>query len=143
MDKASQKFELLFNLLHSVKETYDNANDYQKEYLSTIIGAAIYYIPVNKETFSGMISEKAARVPKKQRVKEHEYPRKIAGKLLLDNPPISVDKLKKLYTKKYGVWNWVTKKENTLLRKYQKGSVFINPKKAYKLAEINLIRFED
>ena len=139
MDKTQQKFQSVFNLLVNLKQTYDTSTEYQKEFLSTIVGAAIYYLPTNKLTFSGKISEKALGLPKNKRVKEHEYPRKIVGKILLDTPPNSVDELKQLYVTKYGVWNLVTKAENTLLRKYQKEGVFVSPEISYRLAEINLV----
>ena len=139
MDKTQQKFQSVFNLLVNLKQTYDTSTEYQKEFLSTIVGAAIYYLPTNKLTFSGKISEKALELPKNKRVKEHEYPRKIVGKILLDTPPNSVAELKQLYVTKYGVWNLVTKAENTLLRKYQKEGVFVSPEISYRLAEINLV----
>lgn len=139
MTKTQQKFEAVFNLLVNLKQTYDTSTEYQKEFLSTIVGAAIYYLPTNKLTFSGKISEKALELPKNKRVKEHEYPRKIVGKILLDTPPNSVDELKEVYLTKYGVWNLVTKAENSLLRKYQKEGVFVSPEISYKLAEINLV----
>lgn len=140
MSKTQEKFEALHNLLINLKESYDTSTEYQKEFLSTIVGAAIYYLPTNKLTFSGMISEKALELPKNKRVKEHEYPRKIVGKILLDNPPNSVDELKNVYLKKYGVWNLVTKAENSLLRKYQKEGVFVSPELSYQLAEIILVK---
>ena len=139
MTKTQQKFEAVFNLLVNLKQTYDTSTEYQKEFLSTIVGAAIYYLPTNKLTFSGKISEKALELPKNKRVKEHEYPRKIVGKILLDTTPNSVDELKEVYLTKYGVWNLVTKAENSLLRKYQKEGVFVSPEISYKLAEINLV----
>jgi hypothetical protein len=139
MSKTQQKFEAVFNLLVNLKQTYDTSTEYQKEFLSTIVGAAIYYLPTNKLTFSGKISEKALELPKNKRVKEHEYPRKIVGKILLDTTPNSVDELKEVYLTKYGVWNLVTKAENTLLRKYQKEGVFVSPEISYRLAEINLV----
>lgn len=138
MDKTQQKFESVFNLLINLKESYDTSTEYQKEFLSTIVGAAIYYLPTNKLTFSKKISEKALELPKNKRVKEHEYPRKIVGKILLDTTPNSVDELKTLYLTKYGIWNLVTKAENTRLRKYQKEGVFVSPEISYQLAEIIL-----
>ena len=140
MSKTQQKFEAVFNLLVNLKQTYDTSTEYQKEFLSTIIGAAIYYLPTNKLTFSGKISEKALELPKNKRVKEHEYPRKIVGKILLDTTPNSVDELKEVYITKYGVWNLVSKAENTILRKYQKEGVFVSPEISYRLAEIILIK---
>jgi len=140
MNKTEQKFEAVFNLLINLKESYNTSTQYQKEFLSTIVGAAIYYLPTNKLTFSGMISEKALELPKNKRVKEHEYPRKIVGKILLDTPPNSIDELKTLYLTKYGIWNLVTKAENTLLRKYQKEGVFVSPEISYQSAEIILIK---
>lgn len=139
MNKTEQKFESVFNLLVNLKQSYDTSTQYQKEFLSTIVGAAIYYLPTNRLTFSGKISEKALELPKKKRVKEHEYPRKIVGKILLDTTPNSVDELKEIYLTKYGIWNLVTKEENTRLRKFQKEGVFVSPEISYQSAEIILV----
>jgi hypothetical protein len=139
MNKTEQKFESVFNLLVNLKQSYDTSTQYQKEFLSTIVGAAIYYLPTNRLTFSGKISEKALELPKNKRVKEHEYPRKIVGKILLDTTPNSVDELKEIYLTKYGIWNLVTKEENTRLRRFQKEGVFVSPEISYQSAEIILV----
>lgn len=137
--KENDKFNVLFKLLNEIRPIWCNSNDYEKGFIETIIGAAIYYLPTNKKTFSGYISENCLLVEKSQRVVEHQYPRKISAKELLKNNPQSVNELKELYLTKYGLWNWVTKKENTSLKKYQKDGVFINPIDSYTKANIKLL----
>ena len=139
--KQLDKFTALFNILYNLKNTWVNSNHNQKAFIETIIGAAIFYLPTNKKTFSGLISETAETMDKKYIVKEHQYPRKITAKLLLLNPPNSIDNLIHLYNTKYGIWNMVTKKENTYLRKYQNNS-FISPEISYNLANVNLIKYK-
>ena len=79
MNKTEQKFEAVFNLLINLKESYNTSTQYQKEFLSTIVGAAIYYLPTNKQTYIqrndkrkgiGITQEQKSqrtRIPKKNR----------------------------------------------------------------------------
>ena len=138
MLKNKLKFKTLFELLKSSSLFYKDLDEFQKSYLATVVGAAIFYLPSGKKTFSGYISEEAIKVEKNKRVKEHSFPRKIAGKLLLENPPKSIEELEELYYTKYGQWNLVTKKENNDLRKFQKINNFISPEDSYQKANIKL-----
>lgn len=134
----NNKFKALYNLIMSLKPVWDESTTEERNYLETVIGAGIFYLPTNKNTFSGYISEQALRVDKKQRVKEHQWPRKITAKILLQNPPSSVEELSELYHTKYGTWNWVTKQENSELRKSQKEGVFSTPEESYKQTGVKM-----
>jgi len=135
-----EKFKVLFDLIHDIQDSYIKASEKEKSFYQTIVGAAIFYLPTNKETFSGLISESALLIPKNKWVKEHSYPRKIASKNLLENPPQTISDLKNVFYTKFGIWNYVTKKENSDLRKYQKIHNFQSPEISYQLANIKLVK---
>jgi len=99
-------------------------------------------IEVKTEANYQQVRYHASKVDKELRVKEHQYPRKISSKELFTNPPKSVEELKEMYYNRYGVWNWVTKTENSSLRKYQKDGKFKLPEKSYNDCGIKLIRFK-
>ena len=140
-DKNYIKFKVLYDIILNLKDQWDNGCNYEKSYIETIVGAGIFYLPTTNKTFTGLISEEALLCDKKDRVKEHQYPRKISANILMKNPPSSIENLISQYENKYGTWNYVTKKENTTLRKYQKINKFVDPKESYKLANIILTSF--
>ena len=139
-EKTKYKFQITFKLIKKFREVWLTSNDYEKSFIETTLGAAIFYLPITKKTFSGLISEEASKISKKKWVKEHQYPRKLSAKFILTNPPKNVDEFKKMYYEKYGIWNWVTKVENTNLREYQKENNFTTPEKSYKKCGIKLIK---
>lgn len=143
MDKTFIKFNELYNIILNLKEQWDNSDEYGKSFIETIIGAGIYYLPITKKTHTGLISENGLLEPCNKLVKEHEFPRKISAKLLLESPPNTLDEFIELYYTKYGLWNLVTKKENTILRKFQKSNIFETPKLAYGKANIKLIKYDN
>lgn len=142
VDKIESKFKVTFELIKKLRPTWLVSNDYEKAFIETILGATIFYLPTNKDSFSGMISENATKVDKKLRVKEHQYPRKISSKELFLNPPSNIEELKELFYNTYGVWNWVTKTENSGLRQHQKYGIFKSPEKSYNDCGIKLLNFK-
>jgi hypothetical protein len=82
------KIEALWSLVNEIREMYHRANREGKEYIETVIGAAVFYLPhpVN-ECFNGYCSLRALNnTLKDQRmVKEHLFPRKLAGRDVLEN----------------------------------------------------------
>jgi hypothetical protein len=125
--------------LYMVK-VYD---DKDRAYCETIVGASVFYLPSDKKTlWSGYISEEALKTG--ERVIEHMYPRRIGGKELLsidwDCVSDPEDHLRNLYYSKYGRYHFVTKKENTSLRPYQKYGIFTTPEDAYYKCNIKLIQ---
>jgi len=141
-DKNYIKFKVLYNVIHNLKNQWDEGCDYEKSSIETIIGAGIFYLPKTKLTFSGLISEQARLIDKKLWVIEHQYPRKIAAYMLMSTPPTSIEELIESYNTRYGIWNYVTKKENVNLKKFQNISNFISPNEAYKLANVKLIKLD-
>ena len=94
-EKTKSKFNVIFKLINKFKEVWLTSNDYEKSFIETTLGAAIFYLPTTKKTFSGLISEEASKISKKKWVKEHQYPRKLSAKFILTNPPKNVDEFKK------------------------------------------------
>lgn len=153
VDKQNMKYHITVKLIQQVQKLYKKSSKYEKEYLETIIGAAIFYLPSGNKLWSKKISKEALKsyLPKVKNktkvIKEHEYPRKVASRELLkinwDSFKQPENKLKDLYLKKYGRYNYVTQKENGALRRYQKVDIFKNPSHSYKKAGIQLIKIID
>jgi hypothetical protein len=87
----SSKFGTLFKLIPGLQEVYsihDGINSISRDYIETIVGAALFYLPhpVN-ECFNGYCSMKSLnyRIKRKKTVKEHIYPRKRAGYNILNS----------------------------------------------------------
>ncbi len=114
--KLRDRCSVLRKIIINVSEIYNdtNTNDDQKRFIETIIGAAIWYLPNDRDLWTGKVSEKALKLinqgtaPSKL-TREHEFPRKIAANEVLTD---ELDNLKKnntllyeLYTTKYGKWN--------------------------------------
>jgi len=148
-NKLKEKCHVLRKCIISLSEIYHdaNTNDNQRRLIETMIGAAIWYLP-NLDLWTGKISEEAYKLinkgtPRSKLTKEHEFPRKLAAKevltLELNNLMKSEVKLFELYTNKYGKWNLVTPKENKMLGKFQKDTVFISPEDSYAKAGIRLM----
>ncbi len=83
----NSKIEALWNLVNEIREMYHRADREGKEYIETVIGAAVFYLPhpVN-ECFNGYCSIRALNntVKEQRMVKEHLFPRKKAGKDVLE-----------------------------------------------------------
>jgi len=150
--KLRERCELLADVVQSVGDLYhdkDTSED-QKRYLETIIGAALWYLPVPKECWTGKISVEAvsAHHPKSgvqepKLTADHEYPRKIAAADLLarqaDRKVDLRDELLPLYVAKYGRFNYITPHENRALMRHQRRDAFKDPSTAYKNANIRLV----
>jgi hypothetical protein len=148
VDKQDMKYNVTAQLIKTIKKLYDESSIYEKSFLETIVGAAVFYLPSGSELWSGKMSRDALKsfLPETKFsgkiVKEHEYPRKVAAKYLLEedwDKGNIVAKLRKLYLNKYGRYNYVTSEENGKLRKYQKVDCFQNPCECYREAGIQLI----
>jgi hypothetical protein len=133
------------NLYHNRTTTED-----QKGYLETIIGAALWYLPVPKECWTEKISVEAIRahhpdsaVQEPKLTADHEYPRKIAAADLLARQAVENVELREelllLYLNKYGKFNYITPYENRALMRHQRRDAFENPATAYRKAGIRLV----
>ena len=150
--KLRERCELLADVVRSLGDLYhdkDTTED-QKRYLETIIGAALWYLPVPKECWTGKISVEAIRdhhpesgVQGPKLTADHEYPRKIAAADLLARHAGGKgdlrDELLPLYVTKYGRFNYITPHENRSLMRHQRRDAFKDPSTAYKNANISLV----
>jgi hypothetical protein len=148
ISKLKNRCEVLRRMLISLKDLYPNhgVSSDQKKFMETMFGAGIFYLPNSLENWTGKISEeclKQIRLDKKYTpTKEHQYPRKIAATHLLNN----IDKIENgeldlvdFYLNNCGKYNFVTRVENTRLKKHQKSEVFKDPETSYVKAKINLV----
>jgi hypothetical protein len=142
--KLRERCELLADVVGSVGDLYHNkTTEDQKGYLETIIGAALWYLPVPKECWTEKISVEAIRahhpdsgVLEPKRTADHEYPRKIAAAHLLakhagENVKLK-DELLLLYVNKYGRFNYITPYQNRALMRHQRRDAFKDPATAYR-----------
>src|SRR3989344_2796913 len=152
-NKLKDRCHVLKRIIISLSDIYydSSTNDDQKRFIETILGAAIWYLPNDLDLWTGKFSEEALKLFKdgisiNKLTKEHEYPRKLAAKEVLNSELSNITKsdsrLYELYTKKYGRWNLVTPKENKLLGKFQKDMSFISSEDSYSKAGIKLIKVE-
>ena len=156
MAKLRERCELLADVVEGVRNLYHDKSTTkdQKGYLETIIGAALWYLPVPKECWTGKISVEAMRayhpdsgVQEPKLTADHEYPRKIAAADLLKTYADGNGKLRgellPLYVNKYGRFNYVTSHENRSLMRHQRQGAFVDPATAYQAAGIRLISVKE
>jgi hypothetical protein len=147
--KIFEKAEILGQMILAMRKIYDAAKPDQKKLMETMVGAAIFYFPRSEKLWTNKISQKALDHLKsygttKGLTKDHQYPRKEAGRELLTGQSGSSENITvevcDLYRNKYGRHNWVTKSENRKLVPFQKEGIFITPEGAYKKAAITLLK---
>ncbi len=127
--KLRERCELLADVVESVGSLYHSrtVTEDQRGYLETMIGAALWYLPVPKECWTRKISVEAIKVhhpasevQEPKLTADHEYPRKIAAADLLTryaSEHVNLkDELLPLYVNKYGRFNYITPHENRSLR---------------------------
>lgn len=121
---------------------------YQRGKLETMIGAAIWYLPQkSSELWTGCISIKALQGLIDGTIKnpthDHEWPRKVAARELFElswediSDPTS--EVQERYLSRYGRFNLVLPSENRSLAAHQRADIFIDPRKAYQAAGVELI----
>lgn len=143
-----EKCEILEKVIIELSKLYgEGATEKQKALLETMVGAAIWYLPSGNELYSGSISKKALKkvqegIQISKLTKEHKFPRKRAGKILLSEKykEFMENKVKliDLYIKEYGQFNLVISRENRDLIKFQKDGAFVDDLTAYDNADIKL-----
>lgn len=135
----------LVELLRVIKPIYFRSTRYQKAFIETLIGAALWYIPKPQNAWTGKMSLAAIRdfdPTKKTKPKvseEHVFPRKIAAKKLLLMKNLTKPKFRKLYRGKLGKIHYITPSENRYLIPFQKSGVFDETKNIYRTVGIKLI----
>ena len=144
--KLQERCEILERILIALSPVYfhDQTNDNQRRLIETTIGAAIFYLPQGEKYWTGKISAEALKTlqlnSKTTLTKEHEYPRKIAAKELINFFRVHTVEfsLHKLYEEKYGKYNLVTPAENKKVSHFQRDGKFETIEEAYRLAGIEL-----
>jgi hypothetical protein len=149
--KLRERCQTLANIVREVSKIYnqDQSSENQKHFIETMIGAALWYLPVVDECWSGKISVEAIQSfhpdsnKQPKLTSDHEYPRKIAAADLLTRDFDASDDLAEnlylLYKSKYGRINYITPRENKALTQYQRKGVFENPSVSYQKVGIKLI----
>ncbi len=147
-EKLKERCEILEKIIISISDSYfskETTKD-QKKLIETVLGAAIWYLPHNQTYWTGKISRGAKETLEQNRksnlTKEHQFPRKIAAKELLEMKDHLTNKnvsLMQLYENKYAKYNIVTPQENKKLAKYQREHEFIDVETPYIKAKIELI----
>jgi len=140
--------KVLTEILNSSKNIYKCGNENQKAFIETIIGAAIWYIPKPKNYWTGKISIEAIKsfLQKNEKQKlseEHDIPRKVAAKTLLDtDDELTVEYVEKQYIEKFCKLHYITPEENKRAIKYQKTNVYQSSEEVYKNANIELVEIK-
>jgi hypothetical protein len=143
-NKLKERCEVLEKVIEAISPTYQKGNitSDQKAFIETIIGAAIWYLPHTHKYWTGNISKDAKEALVSDRrsklTKEHQYPRKLAAKELLESTDCDVPILE-LYEEIYARFNYVTPKENKKISRFQRVGVFVDIEKAYEAANIELL----
>ena len=143
--KLAERCAVLAEVVRAMKTVYSapDLTPTQKDLLETMIGAAIWYMPQSNDLWTGKISVEAlkARQAGAKPCKDHDYPRKLAGRdlLHLDEHDLTGPNLLLLYKTKYGRFNYVTQTENKRLVQHQKVHRFTSSEEAYKNAGIRLL----
>ena len=150
--KIQDRCAVIAELVQKMQPMYqaETTSEYQRNHIETTVGAGIWYIP-NSELWTGRVSLVAIKsfhplsnVIEPKLTKDHQYPRKVAARKLLEcdwsqikNPE---ERLTRMYVEEFGTFTLVTPQENRDLMKYQKADVFTTPQKAYHQAGITLLQ---
>lgn len=116
------KFHVLSGLLSAVQPLYNAMQeDSHKAYYETVIGAAIFYLPLDvKNHFSGFISINAIRsyLRCERIVRDHMIPRRLAARMLLTDQIPNGAGLMDAFNTVYAKFMYVSVYENILLVNY-------------------------
>src|SRR5665647_2237670 len=92
-ERLEEQCAVVAALIVAMRPVYEAASARQRALLETIIGAGIWYIPKPSRAWTGRISVGALRtfhpesgMAKPRLSEEHVYPRKVAARLLLEDP---------------------------------------------------------
>jgi hypothetical protein len=141
--------EILFYLTccESLKDTYKNANDGNKERVETFLKTWLFYNSGPKDIFwRGTVSHGLGNQNFKDSVKEHWYPNKSVTKHIMSDGFLQKSKIEQISEIfQYMQFNLTTKAENNRLKKYQVYQIFYDregvngdPAIAYERANVNL-----
>jgi hypothetical protein len=144
--KLDEQCAVVAALIVAMRPVYQSANSRQRALLETIIGAGIWYIPKPTHAWTGRISLGALRafhpesgVARPRLSEEHVYPRKVAARLLLEDPFLTASSLASSFREKYGRVHLITSEENKTVQPFQRAGIFTSPEDAYEKAQITLV----
>lgn len=154
IQKTRERCDALFDVIKGIVPAYNKGRitENQRQFIETIIGAAIWYLPHGKEYWTKRISIAAIKehhphegIENPKLTKDHQYPRKIAAKELLEMKlnKLSGERILDLYKKKYSKFNYITPRENRMLLRFQRKGKFTEPLRAYKQAGVKLVEISE
>ena len=153
-DRIYARCAVIAELVQKMQPMYAAAETipYQRQHIETIVGAGLWYIP-NRSLWTGFMSVGALQSfhpssgeKKPKLTQDHQYPRKVAARQLLERDWAQVEEpaseLTLSYLKTYGRFNYVTPRENRALMPFQRAHRFESPEAAYREAGVRLLKVE-
>jgi hypothetical protein len=114
------KFKALWRMLGPMRSVYRSTSDpRERSFMETVVGAAVFYLPTSVDHFSGHMSRAAIAgyLEGRRIVKDHIFPRKLAGRTLLESE-FTLDELVHIHHTKLAIFMYVSAEENSLLVNY-------------------------
>lgn len=106
--KIESRCHVLSKAILAIKPIHHDANDEQKAFLETMIGAAIWYIPKPSNAWTGFMSvallesfHPESGNTKPRISEEHVYPRKFAARILLEDSKLTTSSLQDIFSNKF------------------------------------------
>lgn len=141
-----EKCEIIEKIIISIYDHYKLSTIHQQNLIETTIGASLFYISSKKAYWTGKISIKAKNDKSEKLTKDHQYPRKIAARELLNMAEALKNKetsVFELFEEKYAKFNYITTSENQKLKNFQKDKNFIDVDSSYKNAGVELVEITE
>ena len=136
-------------MVDNTRDVYLNSNEDNKAFMQTVIGAALWYLPNQSDSFSGYISKELLLqyfingTKETSKSEEHIFPRKISAKELFEILDLSDGYVLSLYKERYCKLSYITPEENKKAIQFQKVGRFSNPKNTYLSAGIKLVHISN
>jgi hypothetical protein len=148
-DRIDERCDALVIMVKATRHVYLRASKYQQDFIETVVGAAIWYLPRMKTAWTGKISLAAvksfgsAETVSPKLSEEHVFPRKAAARRILLDKHLSSSSFRKQYRDIYGKLHYITPAENRRIVSYQKSDEFTTKTDIYAQADIILINVSD
>jgi len=137
--------DVLVEAVNALRPIYIKSTVYQKDFIETVVGAAIWYLPKSSAAWTGKISSAALNSfhpesqTKPKLSEDHVFPRKAAARQILLSEDMTSTNFRKLYRDKYSKLHYITPSENKVLVKFQKADSFREGDDAYSRAGVMLV----
>lgn len=147
--RTSELCKTLEAMVDNTRGIYMNSNEDTKAFMQTVIGAALWYLPKQSDSFSGYISKELLSqyfingTKETSKSEEHIFPRKISAKELFEISDISEGYVLSLYKERYCKLCYITSGENKKAIQFQKFGRFGSPKNTYLSAGIKLVHISN